>query len=139
MLIRITSGDNSRIRLVRKLSTRKGRSTEGRFAVEGRNLVSEVLERGLDVDFIMIPAGAAGDVPDFIRDCIKSPDMTVCETAPQEASSSAIFLLSRSISSSIKLRVWVVTSIWSFSVTTLPILFDVSTVSFMLSLILTTP
>ena len=50
MLIRITSGDNSRIRLVRKLSTRKGRSTEGRFAVEGRNLVSEVLGRGLDVE-----------------------------------------------------------------------------------------
>ena len=84
MLIRITSGDNSRIRLVRKLSTRKGRSTEGRFAVEGRNLVSEVLERGLDVDFIMIPAGAAGDVPDFIRDCIKSPDMTVCEIPERE-------------------------------------------------------
>ncbi len=43
MLIRITSGDNSRIRLVRKLATRKGRMTEGRFAVEGRNLVSEVI------------------------------------------------------------------------------------------------
>ena len=56
MLIRITSGDNSRIRLVRKLSTRKGRSTEGRFAVEGRNLVGEVLERGLDVDVIMSEA-----------------------------------------------------------------------------------
>ena len=79
MLIRITSGDNSRIRLVRKLSTRKGRNTEGRFAVEGRNLVSEVLERGLDVDFIMIPEGTSGDAPDFIKDCIKSQDMTVCE------------------------------------------------------------
>ena len=80
MLIRITSGDNSRIRLVRKLSTRKGRSTEGRFAVEGRNLVSEVLGRGLDVDFIMIPAGAADDAPEFIKDCIRSEDITVCES-----------------------------------------------------------
>ena len=79
MLIRITSGDNSRIRLVRKLATRKGRAAEGRFAVEGRNLVTEVLEKDLDVDFIMIPAGAADDAPDFIRKCIDSPDVTVCE------------------------------------------------------------
>ena len=79
MLISITSGDNSRIRLVRKLATRKGRAAEGRFAVEGRNLVSEILERDLDVDFIMIPAGAADDAPDFIRKCIDSPDITVCE------------------------------------------------------------
>ena len=84
MLIRITSGDNSRIRLVRKLATRKGRVTEGCFAVEGRNLVSEVLERGLDVDFIMIPAGSADDAPDFIRDCIESPDVTVCEIPLRE-------------------------------------------------------
>ena len=79
MLIRITSGDNSRIKLVRKLSTRRGRSTEGRFAVEGRNLVREVLERGLDVDFILIPEGTQGSAPGFIRECIASDDMTVCE------------------------------------------------------------
>ena len=84
MLIRITSGDNSRIRLVRKLAARKGREAEGRFAVEGRNLVSEVLERGLDLDFIMIPAGTADDAPGFIRDCIGSPDITVCEVPPKE-------------------------------------------------------
>ena len=87
MLIRITSGDNSRIRLVRKLGTRKGRSTEGRFAVEGRNLVREVLERGLDVDFIMIPAGSSADMPEFIKDCITAPDMTVCEIPEREFSS----------------------------------------------------
>ena len=86
MLIRITSGDNSRIRLVRKLASRKGRETEGRFAVEGRNLVSEVLSRGLDVDFIMIPAGTADDAPDFIRECIDSPDITVCEIPEREFS-----------------------------------------------------
>ena len=84
MLIRITSGDNSRIRLVRKLATRKGRAAEGRFAVEGRNLVTEVLEKDLDVDFIMIPAGAADDAPDFIRKCIDSPDVTVCEVPARE-------------------------------------------------------
>ncbi|MBQ6438951.1 MAG: RNA methyltransferase [Mogibacterium sp.] len=79
MLIRITSGDNSRIRLVRKLGTRKGRNTEGRFVVEGRNLVSEVLERGLNVDFIMIPEGTSDDAPDFIKNCIESSGITVCE------------------------------------------------------------
>ena len=84
MLIRITSGDNSRIRLVRKLATRKGRAAEGRFAVEGRNLVTEVLEKDLDVDFIMIPAGTADDAPDFIRKCIDSPDVTVCEVPARE-------------------------------------------------------
>ena len=86
MLIRITSGDNSRIRLVRKLATRKGRAAEGRFAVEGRNLVTEVLDRDLDVDFIMIPAGTADDVADFIRKCIDSPDVTVCEIPAREFS-----------------------------------------------------
>lgn len=84
MLIKITSGDNSRIRLVRKLGTRKGRSTEGRFAVEGRNLVSEVLERGLDVDFIMIPAGTHDSAPSFIKECIASTDITVCEIPERE-------------------------------------------------------
>lgn len=84
MLIRIKSGDNSRIRLVRKLATRKGRNAEGRFAVEGRNLVTEVLERDLDVDFIMIPAGAADGAPEFIRKCIDSADVTVCEVPARE-------------------------------------------------------
>ncbi len=79
MLIRITSGDNSRIRLVRKLATRKGRAAEGRFAGEGMNLGIEILDMDLYVDFIMIPAGAADDAPDFIRKCIDSPDITVCE------------------------------------------------------------
>ena len=79
MLIRITSGDNSRVKLVRKLATRKGRANEGRFAVEGKNLVSEVIERGLDVDFIMIPSGPDRDIPEMIRECAQSPDVTVCE------------------------------------------------------------
>jgi TrmH family RNA methyltransferase len=84
MLIRITSGDNSRIKLVRKLSTRKGRSTEGRFAVEGRNLVGEIIDRGLDVDFIMVPRGAADEADGLIRDCIDSPGLTVCEVPERE-------------------------------------------------------
>lgn len=84
MLIRITSADNSRIKLVRKLRTRRGRSTEGRFVVEGRNLVSEVIERGLDVDFIMVPSGTAGEATGLIRDCILSPETVVCEVPARE-------------------------------------------------------
>ena len=79
MLIRITSEDNSRVKLVRKLSTRKGRSAEGRYTVEGRNLVSQVLERGLDIDFIMIPSGGYAGNTGFIRQCIDSQDVLVCE------------------------------------------------------------
>ena len=84
MLIKITSGDNSRIRLVRKLAARKGRQAEGRFAVEGRNLIREVIERGLDVDFIMIPEGSAGDADDIIEECIASQDIMVCEIPKRE-------------------------------------------------------
>ena len=46
MLIRITSGDNSRIRLVRKLSTRKGRSMEIERLI-GRSLRTAVDMSGL--------------------------------------------------------------------------------------------
>ena len=79
MLIQVTSGDNSRVRLVRKLQTRKGRSAEGRFTAEGKNLVCEVLERGLDVDFIMIPEGSRDSLPEAVRDAAESPDTVVCE------------------------------------------------------------
>jgi TrmH family RNA methyltransferase len=87
MLIRITSSENSRIRLVRKLSTRRGRGDERRFVAEGRNLITEIIERELDVDFIMIPdslmskknAGSS-----MIRGLIDSPDVVVCEIAQRE-------------------------------------------------------
>ena len=79
MLIRISSDDNSRVRLVRKLQTRKGRSTERRFTAEGKNLVCEVLGRGLDVDFIMIPEGTSGELPPAVKAAADSPDITVCE------------------------------------------------------------
>ena len=81
MLIKITSSDNKRVKLVKKLASRRGRSEEGRFTAEGRNMVSGVLERGLDIDFIMIPdsLAASGSVPGFIEDCISSSEITVCE------------------------------------------------------------
>lgn len=85
MLIRIGSPDNGRIRLVRKLGTRKGRTAERRFVIEGLNLVREAAACGLDIDFIMIPddydQSGGSDISglvSFTQECISSPDMTVC-------------------------------------------------------------
>ena len=54
MLTRIESQSNSRIRLVRKLGTRKGRTAEGKYVIEGLNLVRQAVEESLDIVFIMI-------------------------------------------------------------------------------------
>ena len=80
MLIRIESPDNARIRLVRKLRTRKGRLAEGRFTAEGVNLVSEALRRGLDIDFLMVTTDhGSGELKELIENCIASRRITVCE------------------------------------------------------------
>ena len=90
MLIRITSADNSRLRLVRKLATRKGRSEERLFVAEGRNLVTEILSRGIGVRFIMVPFslidGDGGSRSQMIRDCEASPDVTLCAVPDKEFS-----------------------------------------------------
>jgi TrmH family RNA methyltransferase len=90
MLIRITSSDNSRIKLVRKLATRRGRNEERRFIAEGRNLIREILERGMAVDFVMIPDDLRqdqdADRTELIARCIDSPDITVCEVSAREFS-----------------------------------------------------
>ena len=86
MLIRIESSDNSRIRLVRKLATRKGRTAEGRFVIEGLNLCREAVLRSLDIDFLMIPddwktSGGSDDLSGlraFTEECISDPGLTVC-------------------------------------------------------------
>ena len=86
MLIRIESSDNSRIRLVRKLASRKGRTAEGRFVIEGLNLCREAVLRSLDIDFLMIPddwktSGGSGDLSGlkaFTEECISDPALTVC-------------------------------------------------------------
>lgn len=80
MLIRIGSNDNNRIKLVRKLQTRKGRTAEGKFVAEGINLVSEAVLRGMDIDFIMVPEQAfASGTPDApVDEYVKSDRITVC-------------------------------------------------------------
>lgn len=85
MLIRIGSQSNSRIRLVRKLGTRKGRTAEKKFVIEGLNLVREAVSGSLNIDFIMIPddfdkAGGSdiSGLVSFTKDCIDSRSLTVC-------------------------------------------------------------
>jgi TrmH family RNA methyltransferase len=86
MLIRIESPDNSRIRLVRKLGTRKGRTAEGRFVIEGLNLCREAVLRSLEIDFLMIPdnwesSGGRDDLSGlraFTEECISDRSLTVC-------------------------------------------------------------
>lgn len=79
MLIKIGSQDNSRIKLIRKLHTRKGRVSEGRFIAEGINLVSEAVRRKMNIDFIMVPDSfEAGPGAELVKECILSADQTVC-------------------------------------------------------------
>ena len=86
MLIRIGSSDNSRVKLVRKLGTRKGRTAEGRFVIEGLNLCREAVLRSLDIDFLMIAddwkeSGGQDDISGlraFTEECIGSDSLTVC-------------------------------------------------------------
>lgn len=88
MLVRITSAGNSRTKLVRKLQTRKGRSEERRFVAEGRNLITEILERGLGVDFIMVPESlldeSGNETSAMLSACIGSPDITLCAVPDRE-------------------------------------------------------
>ena len=88
MLVRITSAGNSRTKLVRKLQTRKGRSEERRFVAEGRNLITEILERGLDVDFVMVPESlleeSGSEASKLAAACIDSPKITLCAVPDRE-------------------------------------------------------
>ncbi len=54
MLINIESVDNSRLKLVRKLANRKFRDSERKYVIEGINLVTEAVERMIDIEFILI-------------------------------------------------------------------------------------
>ena len=77
MLTKITSADNSRVKLVRKLSTRKGRLEERAFTAEGRNLVEEILDRDIKPRFILVSDKCSGE--DMLRSAIESDDIMVCE------------------------------------------------------------
>ena len=82
MLIEIKSNDNGRVKLVRKLHTKKGRSEEGKFVAEGINLVRELFERGLKADFVMSSKSVfedeASEAHAILRELAASDDSVIC-------------------------------------------------------------
>lgn len=82
MLIEIKSNDNGRVKLVRKLHSKKGRSEEGKFVAEGINLVRELFERGMKADFVMSSKSAFEDEKAeayaILRDLAASDDSILC-------------------------------------------------------------
>lgn len=81
MLVRIESSDNNRIKLVRKLQSKKGRDSENKLVIEGINLVSEAIRRGIKTDFVMVSDGFEGG--QFLADIKADDRVLVCEIAAQ--------------------------------------------------------
>lgn len=80
MLIRIGSQDNNRIKLVRKLAARKGRTAENKFVAEGVNLVTEAVRRHMGIDFIMVPdSWKEGSSSELIQEYASSDEIMVCQ------------------------------------------------------------
>lgn len=67
MIKRIESSDNSRLRVVRKLQQKKYRDSERKFIIEGINLVSEAVSKGIHVDTLLVADGFEAD--DIIEKC----------------------------------------------------------------------
>ena len=59
----ITSRDNPKLKLVRKLETRRQRDKLGLFVAEGEDLVAAALEGGWELDFALFDAARAPDLP----------------------------------------------------------------------------
>lgn len=66
MIKRIISADNSRLRLVRKLSLKKHRDREGLFLIEGVNLTDEAFKRNAPVRFVIVSEDRA-DIADSLE------------------------------------------------------------------------
>lgn len=77
MLVRIESSDNSRVKLVRKLQNKKNRDAENKIVIEGINLVSEAVRRGIHPEFVMM--SDAFDGGDFCEQLKMDEDILVCE------------------------------------------------------------
>ena len=59
----ITSKDNPRLKLVRKLASRRQRDKLGLFAAEGEHLVEAAVEAGWELDFALVDAARAPALP----------------------------------------------------------------------------
>lgn len=81
MLVRIESSDNNRIKLVRKLQNKKARDAENKLVIEGVNLVSEAIRRGIKTDFVMVSDEFDGG--QFLEDIKTDDTVLVCEISAQ--------------------------------------------------------
>jgi TrmH family RNA methyltransferase len=59
----ISSRDNPKLKLVRKLETRRQRDKLGLFVAEGEDLVAAALEGGWELDFALVDAARAPELP----------------------------------------------------------------------------
>jgi TrmH family RNA methyltransferase len=59
----ITSRDNAKLKLVRKLATRRQRDKLGLFVAEGEDLVAAALEGGWELDFALVDAARPPELP----------------------------------------------------------------------------
>jgi RNA methyltransferase, TrmH family len=59
----ITSRDNPKLKLVRKLAARRQRDKLGLFVAEGEDLVAAALEGGWELDFALVDAARAPELP----------------------------------------------------------------------------
>lgn len=65
----ITSPDNAKLKLIRKLSDRRGREREGLFAAEGEDLVEAAERAGVAAEFVL---RAGVDVEPALLDAVSS-------------------------------------------------------------------
>lgn len=77
MIINIESTDNSKIKLVRKLASKKARDEENLIVIEGINLVREAMQRQIDIKFILVSDEHEQD--DFLRTCIDENRLEICQ------------------------------------------------------------
>ena len=59
----ISSRDNPKLKLLRKLATRRQRDKLGLFAAEGEDLVASALEGGWELDFALVDAARPPELP----------------------------------------------------------------------------
>lgn len=73
---RIESEDNNKIKLIRKLRSKKFRDSIGKFTIEGINLVSEAIRHQISLDFLII---SESTIKDNNKEIIDLLDRVNCE------------------------------------------------------------
>ena len=90
MIKTVTSRDNRYLRFVRKLGQRRYRDREGRYLIEGENLVMEALSGAADIERIIVRSGTAFEGSQAVLEhadiSVSVPDVVFDELADTETS-----------------------------------------------------